>query len=69
MKRSLKLTRSLAVLDLETTGTSPQIDRIIEIAILKIRPDGTHEEFQSRVNPECQIPIEATEVHGIRNKM
>jgi DNA polymerase-3 subunit epsilon len=68
MKRSIKLTRPLAVLDLETTGTSPQIDRIIEIAILRIHPDGSKDDFQSRINPECPIPAEATEVHGIRNE-
>ena len=37
----MKLTRALVVLDLETTGTWIDKDRIIEIAMIKIHPDGT----------------------------
>jgi DNA polymerase III subunit epsilon len=65
MSRSLKLTRPLAILDLETTGITPSLDRIVEIAILKIHPDGKKAAFLRRVNPEIPIPPEATRVHGI----
>jgi len=68
MKQKLKLDRPLAVFDLETTGTSPGIDRIIDIAILKINSDGTKTTFYRRVNPGMPIPPEASEVHGIYDK-
>lgn len=59
------LERPLAVFDLETTGTMPQKDRIVEIAILKIEPEGRRETLCHRVNPEMPIPREATAIHGI----
>ncbi|GAB2778004.1 DNA polymerase III epsilon subunit-like protein [Hymenobacter luteus] len=62
----LHLTRPLAVVDLETTGLSPSTDRIVEISILKVYPDGTHEHKTRRLNPEQPIPYHATAVHGIR---
>ncbi len=65
--RSLKLTRPLVTLDTETTGTVPFRDRIIEIAMLKLFPDGRREHYIQRLNPEMRIPIEATAVHGITN--
>ena len=68
MKQKLKLTRPLAVFDLETTGTAIGVDRIVEIAILKICPDGSEEPYSRRVNPEMPIPPEASAVHGIYDK-
>jgi DNA polymerase III subunit epsilon len=62
---SLKLHRAISILDLETTGTFFEIDRIVEIGILKVLPDGTKRRFSQRVNPESKIPKEATAVHGI----
>jgi DNA polymerase-3 subunit epsilon len=59
------LRKPLAVLDLETTGTSIQGDRIVEIAVLKLFPDGSRDLRCRRVNPERPIPPEATQVHGI----
>jgi DNA polymerase-3 subunit epsilon len=64
----LKLRRPLAVFDLETTGTSTELDRIVEIGILKVAPDGGMVRFRQRLKPEIRIPREATEVHGITNK-
>jgi len=53
---------------LETTGLSVSSDRIVELAILKIHPDGT-EDFRSvRINPEIPIPTAATNIHGITNE-
>ncbi|MCE9556543.1 MAG: 3'-5' exonuclease [Planctomycetes bacterium] len=63
--RYLTLSKPLAVIDLESTGTDPVTDRIVEIAVLTIRPDGTEESFETRVNPRCPIPSSATAVHGI----
>lgn len=59
------LEHPLAILDLETTGTSPEQDRIVEIAILKIEPEGRRETHCRRVNPEMPIPPAASAVHGI----
>lgn len=61
----LRLERPLAFFDLETTGTDPQLDRIVEIAVLRVAPDGTREMKVRRVNPGRPIPREATAVHGI----
>lgn len=63
--RHLTLTRSLAFIDLESTGTDPVDDRIVEIAILTLSPDGTEDLFATRVNPQRPIPESATKVHGI----
>ena len=64
----LKLTRPLAIFDLETTGTNIANDRIVEIAILKINPDG-HEEIRvNLVNPGMPIPAEVTAIHGIKDE-
>jgi len=67
-KLPLKLKRPLAVFDLETTGLIIGHDRIVEIAVLRIRPDGTRTKYQSLVNPEMRIPREATRIHGITNR-
>lgn len=63
--RNLKLARRLVVFDLETTGTDPASDRIVEISLVRIEPDGTRELRTERVNPERPIPPQATAVHGI----
>ena len=65
MLKNIRLDRPLAVLDLETTGTDPKLDRIIEISILKVRPDGGHDHRTRRVNPGVPIPPQATAIHGI----
>src|SRR5690606_24776608 len=61
----MELIRPLAVLDLETTGVRIGPDRIVQIAVVRILPDGTREKWQSLVNPEMPIPAEASAVHGI----
>ena len=63
--QGLNLRRPLAFLDLETTGTSPASDRVVEIAILKVHPDGTEDFRRRRVNPGVPIPAEATAIHSI----
>jgi DNA polymerase III subunit epsilon len=64
----LKLERPIAFIDLETTGLSVGSDRIVEIAILKINPDGSKTLRQHRVNPEMPISAESTSIHGISNE-
>ncbi len=61
----LALDRPLVFIDLETTGLSFKEDRIIELAIMKISPQGDVVEKVRRFNPEMPIPAEASEVHGI----
>ena len=61
----LNLRNPLVFLDLETTGINIVTDRIVEIALLKISPDGTEEEKEMRINPEMPIPSHASKVHGI----
>ena len=65
----LKLTRPLASIDLETTGINPGTDRIVEIAIVKVLPDGTRSVKRKLLNPEMPIPRTASDVHGITDEM
>jgi DNA polymerase III subunit epsilon len=61
----LTLTRPLAVFDLETTGINVSTDRIVEVCVVKIMPDGTHDILTQRINPGMPIPKESTMIHGI----
>lgn len=61
----LKLKRPIAFFDLETTGIKVATDRIVEISIVKIHPDGKKEVKTRRVNPEMPIPAETSAIHGI----
>ena len=61
----LALDRPLVVYDTETTGTNSRFDRIIEIACLKIHPDGRRDQFVRRLNPGVPIPPGSTAIHGI----
>jgi len=63
--KNLKLERPIAFIDVETTGVHPHSDRIVEVSIFKIQPDGSEDYRSHRVNPEVSIPSEATAVHGI----
>jgi DNA polymerase III subunit epsilon len=65
MFKNLLLNRPLAVVDLETTGTDPKTDRIVEIAVVRIFPDGSKDDRCRRVNPGVPIPEAATTIHGI----
>lgn len=61
----LNLKNPLVFFDLETTGINITKDRIIEISLLKVHPNGK-EEIKSRlINPEMPIPAQATAIHGI----
>ncbi|RZA03301.1 MAG: 3'-5' exonuclease [Sphingobacteriaceae bacterium] len=61
----LNLKRPLAFFDLEATGVNIGIDRIVEISIIKLHPDGLEEVKTWRVHPEMSIPLEASLIHGI----
>ncbi len=64
----LQLTRPLVFFDLETTGTNVSHDRIVEISIIKLMPDGQAFERTRRINPEMPIPAEATAIHHITDE-
>ncbi|HRN73193.1 MAG TPA: 3'-5' exonuclease [Ginsengibacter sp.] len=62
---SLQLSKPLAFIDLETTGINIATDRIVEIFILKILPDGTQQKKYKLLNPGTPIPPESAAIHGI----
>lgn len=62
---NLNLKNPLIFLDLETTGMNIVTDRIVEIALVKIHPDGREEEKLYRINPEMPIPENVSKIHGI----
>ncbi len=65
---TLTLTRPICFFDLETTGTNVAKDRIVEISILKVYPNGNKESKTWLVNPEMAIPKESYDIHGISNE-
>ena len=64
----LKLEKPIVFFDLETTGIHIGTDKIVEIAILKVFPNGNKESKTWLVNPEIEIPKEASDIHGITNE-
>lgn len=65
MQLPFALERPLVFFDIETTGLDLKNDRIIELAFIKITPQGDVLERTRRFNPGVPIPAEATAVHGI----
>ena len=65
----LKLEKPLVVFDIESTGTSPRKDRIIELAAIKVMPDGSEESRCWLLNPTVPIPPETTAIHGISDEI
>ncbi len=65
----LKLNKPICFFDLETTGINVTNDRIVEISILKVFPNGNKESYTWRINPEMKIPAETTAIHGITDEM
>lgn len=64
----LKLTRPIAFFDLETTGVNVASDRIVEISILKVNPDGLKDIKTKRINPTIPIPPQSSAIHGIKDE-
>ncbi len=62
---TLKLTKPLVIFDLETTGINTSKDRIVELYMIKIMPDGSRTDLDMRFNPGIPIPPEITAIHGI----
>ena len=64
---NLKISKPICFFDLETTGVNVSLDRIVEISVLKIFPNGNKESKTWLVNPGVPIPLEASNIHGITN--
>lgn len=64
----LNLINPLCVFDLETTGTQITKDRIVQIAIIKLLPNGEKEEYNQLINPMIDIPEQIAAIHGITNE-
>lgn len=64
----LKLKRPIAFIDLETTGVNVTCDRIVELSVLKVSPNGKEEWMSTRINPGVPIPPKVTAIHGITDK-
>ncbi|MAS68019.1 MAG: exonuclease domain-containing protein [Flavobacteriaceae bacterium] len=64
----LSLTRPLCFFDLETTGLNVAKDRVLEISILKVFPNGNKESKTWMVNPEIPIPPKTIPIHGITDE-
>lgn len=62
---NLKLKNPIAFFDIESTGINISTDRIVEISILKLHPDGTKETKTELINPTIPIPKETSLIHGI----
>ncbi len=65
---NLKLQRPIVFFDIESTGINVAKDRIVEISILKVFPDGKEDLNTFKINPTIKISPEATKIHGISNK-
>lgn len=64
----LQLERPLVFFDIEATGLSTSADRIVELSLLKVMPDGKEEQQTFRFNPEMPISAEASAVNGITDE-
>ncbi|MCK9255123.1 MAG: 3'-5' exonuclease [Bacteroidales bacterium] len=65
---NIKIKKPIVFFDLETTGINPSTDRIVEISILKVFPNGNEIIKTYRINPEIDIPSESSAIHGITNE-
>ncbi|MDR2009076.1 MAG: 3'-5' exonuclease [Bacteroidales bacterium] len=64
----MKLQKPIVFFDLETTGINLTRDRIVEISLLKLFPNGNEIQKSMRINPEMDIPEASSKIHGITNE-
>ena len=64
----MKLKKTLIVFDLETTGTWVEKDKIVEIGMVKLMPDGSRQDYVKRVNPGMPIPLNVSRIIDITDK-
>src|SRR5687768_17852981 len=65
----LQLTKPLAFIDIEATGSNPSTDRICEIAIIKHLPDGNRTVKRKLINPQMPMPKVVQDIHGLSDEM
>ncbi len=65
----LQLTKPLAFIDIEATGSNVSIDRIVEIAVVKHLPDGNRTIKRKLINPQMPITQQISDIHGITDEM
>ncbi len=65
----LQLKKPLAVIDIEATGSNVTTDRIVEIAVVKYLPNGSHTTKRKLINPQIPIPQAIVDIHGITDEM
>jgi DNA polymerase III subunit epsilon len=65
---NLQLKKALCFFDLETTGVTIGLDRIVEISVLKVNTENEKKILTQRINPEVPIPAEVSKIHGIYDK-
>jgi len=66
---NFNLTKDIVFFDIEATGLNVLRDRIVQIALIKYKPDGTVEELEMMINPQIPMAAEAIAVHGITPDM
>jgi DNA polymerase-3 subunit epsilon len=64
----IQLSRPIVFFDLEATGMNISRDRIVEICLIKVHPDGSQETRTELINPGIPIPAEVTKIHGISDQ-
>ncbi len=64
----MRISKTLVVLDLETTGTWIEKDKIVEIAMIRCSPEGARETYHKRINPGIPIPANVSALIGIKNE-
>lgn len=65
----ISLKKPLAFIDIEATGSNVAVDRIVEIAIVKLLPDGNRTTKRKLINPQIPIPQSIVDIHGITDEM
>ncbi|MCK5820545.1 MAG: 3'-5' exonuclease, partial [Bacteroidales bacterium] len=65
---NLNLSKPIVFFDIESTGVNVVTDRIVEISFLKVFPNGEEDVKTMRINPTVPIPLQTTEIHGIRDE-
>ena len=69
MNRFIAIDRPVAFFDIESTGLNPHVDRIVELSVLRLEPDGCRATRTWRLNPTVPIPPDTTAIHGITDEM
>lgn len=65
----LQLDCPLVFLDCETTGTNREVDRVVQLGLVKFYPDGKTTEWETLINPLTPIPPELSAIHGVTDEM